>query len=382
MAAPDAPHPTRPDERILALDVLRGLAMFGVLVAYCMWSLGTAPEETYTPFDKGLDQALGFLVDGKFYTILATLFGLGFSLQLGRASDEKNAVRLYRRRLAVLAGIGLLHALLLRNGDILLPYALTGFALIPFRKAPDRLLFATAFIALLVAYASRLLWPLTGIPVPQRPDLTGAPYLVENAAWVRYWYETFIFTWPINLTMFLFGLYAGRNRVLKRLASEPAKLWMIVISGLAAGGIFYFALRSAGAHAGSWAWQLAGGFAYTFHCWGMSSAYAATILLALRTATGRRVLSPLSAIGRLALTNYLMQAGLIVPLCLIFGWFDHFTPTTALLLALLVFGLVQIPFSLFWLKRFNFGPAEWVWRALSYGKAPPLTRAPSDFAPI
>src|SRR4051812_1822338 len=124
MAVSAAPQPTAPGERILALDVLRGFAMFGVLIAYCMWSLGTAPEESYSAFDKGLDQALSFTVDGKFYTTLATLFGLGFSLQLGRASSDKAAARLYRRRLAVLAAIGLIHALLLRNGDILLPYAL------------------------------------------------------------------------------------------------------------------------------------------------------------------------------------------------------------------------------------------------------------------
>jgi uncharacterized protein len=346
-----------------------------------MWSLGNAPEASYTAFDKGLDRTLGFLVDGKFYTILATLFGLGFSLQLSRASTDRDAVRLYRRRLAVLAGIGLAHALLLRNGDILLPYAVTGFLLVPFRKASGRLLFTVAFAALLLAYSARIVWPLTGIPVPQRPDLSNVSYLAENAAWVRYWYETFIFTWPINLTMFLFGLWAGRNRVLQRLASEPKNLRAIAVCGLVAGTAFYFGLRAADAHSGSRAWQLAGGLAYTVHCWGISSAYAAAILLALRTAIGRQLLTPLAAIGRLALTNYLMQAGLIVPLCLAFGWFDRFTPTTALLLALFVFGL-QIPFTLLWLKRFTFGPAEWVWRALSYGKAPPLAARSSDYAPI
>lgn len=382
MAQTQAAHPTHPGERILALDVLRGFAMFGVLVAYCMWSLGTAPEQSYSAFDRGLDRGLGFLVDGKFYTILATLFGLGFALQLGRSSNDRNAVRLYRRRLAVLAAIGLMHALLLRNGDILVPYALTGFLLVPFRKASNRLIFTAAFIALLAAYSSRLLWPMTGIAVPRRPDLSGASYLVENAAWVRYWYETFIFTWPINLTMFLFGLWAGRNRIIERLASEPKTLRTILFCGLVLGGGFYFGLRAAEAQPGSKAWQLAGGLSYTFHCWGMSSAYAAAILLTLRTQTGRRILAPLATIGRLALTNYLMQAALVVPLCLAFGWFDRFTPTTALLLALLIFGLVQIPFSLWWVKRFNFGPAEWVWRALSYGRAPPLTARPNDYAPI
>jgi uncharacterized protein len=121
---------------------------------------------------------------------------------------------------------------------------------------------------------------------------------------------------------------------------------------------------------------------YQFHCWGMSSAYVATILLALRTASGTKALLPLAAIGRMALTNYLMQAAVIVPLCLLFGWFDRFTPTTSLLLAFGLFTLVQLPFSILWLRRFQFGPAEWVWRRLTYGRAVPLKMAAADYAPV
>ena len=84
------------------------------------------------------------------------------------------------------------------------------------------------------------------------------------------------------------------------------------------------------------------------------------------------MLAPLAAVGRLALTNYLMQAALIVPVCLVFGLFDRFTPTAGLLLAFGMFGLVQLPFSLFWSRRFRFGPAEWLWRLLTYGRLPPL----------
>jgi uncharacterized protein len=77
----------------------------------------------------------------------------------------------------------------------------------------------------------------------------------------------------------------------------------------------------------------------------------------------------------MALTNYLMQAGVIVPLCLTFGWFDHFTPTRSLALALGFFALVQVPFSLMWLRHFEFGPAEWLWRLFTYGRIPRLKRA-------
>src|SRR5438045_2794321 len=78
-------QPIRPSERIPALDILRGFALFGVLLAYAVWSLGSPPEETYSQFDRVLDSVLSALVDAKFYTIFAFLFGLGFAIQLTRA---------------------------------------------------------------------------------------------------------------------------------------------------------------------------------------------------------------------------------------------------------------------------------------------------------
>lgn len=368
-------QPVAPGERILALDVLRGFAMVGVLVAYCVWSLGTAPAEEWSRLDKALDQFLGFAVDGKFYTILAFLFGLGFSLQLDRASDRATTVRTYCRRLAVLAAIGLVHALLLRNGDILLPYAVTGFALIPFRRASDRIIVAAALVALLVPHAARWAWEASGVPIPERPQLQGASYLVENVAWVLYWYETAIFTWPVNLTLFLFGFLAGRHRLISRLEDEPRTLRLILFGGvLAAAALFWVGLRLAGT-------AVAPGLAYTFHCCALSSAYAAALLLALRWRPGAALVAPLAAIGRMALTNYLMQAAVMVPLCLALGWFDTFTPPRALLLALALF-LIQLSLSSWWLRRYRFGPAEWLWRLLTYGRVPPLRLDSKDYAPV
>lgn len=368
-------QPVAPGERILALDVLRGFAMAGVLAAYTVWSLGTAPEDQWSRFDKWLGQFVNFAVDGKFYTILAFLFGLGFSLQLDRAADGKAAVRTYCRRLTVLAAIGLAHALLLRNGDILLPYALTGFVLVPFRRASDRLIVAAAIAALLLPYAARWAWQASGIPLPERPDLTNASYLVENAAWVRYWFETAVFNWPTNLTLFLFGFLAGRHRLISRLASQPRTLAIILVGGLFDSIVlFWIGLDLTGS-------TVAQGLVFTFQNWFLSSAYAAVLLLALRSRRGTMFVSPLAPVGRMALTNYLMQAAIIVPLCLTFGWFDTFTPTRsfALAFALLLF---QLPFSAWWLRRYRFGPAEWVWRLLTYGRVPPLKLDRGDYAPI
>ena len=351
--------------------------MLGVLVAYCMWSLGSAPEASWSILDRTVEMIAYFVIDGKFYTILATLFGLGFSIQLGRAESDSKGVALYCRRLTALAGIGLLHALLLRNGDILLPYALTGFLMVPLRRRSDRTILLVAGCALLAPLAAHIVWQSSGFRMPERPHLQNASYLVENIEWVRYWYRTAILTWPVNLTLFLFGLLIGRHQLLTRLADRPRALAFVALVGLGAGVMFFLA-KQALAEAG---WASAGSvesLLVHFHCWGISTAYAAILLLALRTATGQGILNPLAAIGRLALTNYLMQAGIIVPLCLMFGWFDRFTPTTALSLALAIFLLVQVPFSLAWTRRFQFGPAEWVWRTMAYGHLPPLKSAEED----
>ncbi|HEX6742417.1 MAG TPA: DUF418 domain-containing protein [Sphingomicrobium sp.] len=375
MAKSDSVQPVAPRDRIVALDVLRGFAMLGVLVAYCVWSLGTTPEESWSRLDRSLGVLVNFAVDGKFYTILAFLFGLGFSLQLERTADGQAAVRTYRRRLAVLAAIGLGHALLLRNGDILLPYALTGFVLVPFRRASDRIIVATAIAALLLPYAARWAWQASGVPIPDRPQLEDAPYLVENAAWVRYWFETAIFTWPTNLTLFLFGFLAGRHRLVARLAGQPRTLATILIGGLlGATALFWITLNLTAS-------MVVPGLVFTVQNWCLSSAYAAALLLALRSRAGAALVAPLAPVGRMALTNYLLQAAIIVPLCLIFGWFDTFTPTRAFALAFAL-AIVQLPFSAWWLSRYRFGPAEWVWRLFTYGRVPPLKLDRGDYAPV
>jgi uncharacterized protein len=373
-------RPVAPGERILELDVIRGFAMLGVLVAYCLWSLGTLPPERFTALDNRLGELAGFAVDGKFYSLLAFLFGLGFQLQLGRpGSDERETVRLYLRRMLVLAAIGLFHALLLRNGDILLPYAATGLLLIAFRRASDRTVLIAALLILLIPAAAYYAWRASGLPMPTRPAAGDRSYLEENLAWVRYWYATAILTWPTNLSLFLLGLLAGRRGWIGRIAAEKSLALIVLAAGLAAGG----ALFAASGRLAAWLaaarlpdLALLAGLLFTLHAAALAAAYAALLMLALRTGAGRRALQPLAAVGRMALTNYLLQGALIVPFCLAFGLFDRFTPSRALLLALLLFPL-QAVFSLWWLRRFDYGPAEWLWRLLTYGR-PPRRRAAED----
>lgn len=369
-------QPVRPSERILALDILRGFALFGVLLAYALWSLGRPPDEMYGPLDRLLNFLLTALVDTKFYTLFAVLFGLGFSIQLTRASARGvSVVPVYCRRLLALALIGLAHALLLRNGDILVPYAVMGFALLLFRNASNRTLAVGAIIGLVLPQLARGAWELAGMPFPQRPETDGMSYLAGNFAWVRYWYSTAISFWPASLPMFLFGLYVGRRGFPYDVAVHRRMLRRAVVAGPVIGVVAFTCLVLLNMtwtnQTRSFAQLLGLSLLWKAHAWGLAAFYASFLLLLLQKASWQRRLAPIGAVGRMALTNYLLQAGLLVPVCILFGLFDRVTPVIAVLLALGVWAL-QVPASVLWLRRFQFGPAEWVWRSLTYGVPQPM----------
>src|SRR5262249_33563507 len=124
--------PVAPGERIAALDLLRGWAMFGVLWSNLNdWYSATAPA---TRFDKVLAWSQEWLLESRFYTLLCLLFGIGFGIQLARAAERGVDVRAaYYRRSAALLAIGIIHGTLIWFGDILTMYALVAFALVLFR---------------------------------------------------------------------------------------------------------------------------------------------------------------------------------------------------------------------------------------------------------
>ncbi|MGH9849168.1 MAG: DUF418 domain-containing protein [Blastocatellia bacterium] len=369
-------QPVQPSERIPALDIVRGFALFGVLLAYTIWNLGSPPEHTLSLADRILYGVLSVLVDTKFYTLFAFLFGLGFSIQLTRAEDRgASIVPVYCRRLLALLLIGLAHALLLRNGDILVPYAVMGFFLLLFRNASNKTLAVVAIIGLVYPYLARGAWDLTGIPSPQRPEMEGASYLVENYAWVRYWYSTAIVYWPASLPMFLFGLYVGRQRFFENIAGRRKLLRRALVAGLGIGVLAYlvsvaFALMREDSTT-SFTQLLSLGFLRSAHAWGLATFYASSLLLLSQRRSWQRRLAPLGAVGRMALTNYLLQAAIIVPVCIGFNLFGRVTPSLGVLLALAVWS-AQVPASVWWLRRFRFGPAEWLWRSLTYGRLQPM----------
>ena len=376
----DSLEPVQRAERLVELDVLRGFAILGVLIAYTMWSLGSPPSETYGTFDHLLDYVLTIIVDTKAYTLLAFLFGVGFSIQMIRAKGRgESLVPLYCRRLFALMVIGVAHSLLLRNGDILVPYASVGFVLLLFRNASTRTLVLGIIIGAVFQYAAHALWQLSGIPFPQRPDTNGMGHIASNILWATYWYKTALTHWPGALPMFLAGLYVGRRRLLENVSKHRRGLKQIFISGLVLGAAAFvlrvsvMGMAEYHPNAASLA-DISVKLLWTVHAWGLAAFYGAGLLLLLQSPRFRRFSAPFADVGRMSLTNYILQSMIIVPICIAFDLYDTVTPSRGLLLALGV-GVFQIPMSVMWLRYFRFGPAEWLWRSITYKRLQPMRRS-------
>jgi len=362
--------PVQPHQRIQYLDVLRGFAITGVLLAYVFWNLGTAPESTYTAFDRGLDKTLLFLVDSKCYTLLANLFAVGFVLHMNKTGDPAMSLYTYRRRLAGLMIIGLVHALLLRNGDILLPYALLTLLVSFFYFASN----TTIIIAMVVTFFLQMfmpdIWNWLHLAFPQRP-VTNGNYWVDNFIWVKYWYATAVFYWETTLFFLFSGLLLGRIFIRKKTKPGSKQLISIAVIGVILSSASYYILNFQGNAIGGLP-DIGETFLvrrtiyyllWLFHSAGLASAYAGLFYLLLT----RFRLSTFAALGRTSLSNYILQAIIIVPVCLLFNLFDHITPTSALIMTAAIW-IVQVVLSNWWLKHHRFGPLEWLLRRFTYGK--------------
>jgi len=408
----EALQPVPAGRRILLLDVLRGLAIFGMLVVHMPFMnapvvlmIATVRLWKSLP-DRIMETVICLFFEGKFYPLFALLFGYGFWLFINKsATDGRSVLKLYTRRVIILFFIGILHAALLWAGDVLIFFALFGLLLIAFRKTPDKKLirWAIAFLlmpAVLVA-AMTLAVGLAGLA--PHADAAVQATLAEhknfrnvlvNEAWDVYargsfieivrtrvaeWLallEGFVFYYPAVMGMFLLGMLAAR----RRLAAESEKhlplfrkifRWGLTI-GLPA-NIVFAVIAS---------WRQVGDVTWTnilaIFCFGvggaaLSLAYVSGVVLLLRKGPLQKTAGWLAPVGRMALTNYLLHS--LISAILFhsygFGLFGKMDLWQSFLLALTVFA-AQAAGSRLWLSRFRFGPVEWLWRSLTYRRLQPM----------
>jgi uncharacterized protein len=406
----ERPHPISPDERIDVIDVVRGFALFGVLLANLVWlttdvvlSDARLSQLPTAPLDRMVKPLVVFFVDQKFYTLFSFLFGVGFALQRSRAEAGRYAVSaVYARRVSILAIIGLLHITFVWYGDILLVYAIGGFGLLLARRWNARLLIGLAVTIALFGRAGVGIIPVIEgatarpyVDAKAQEDLekehrlavfAGASYgaiVRENA---DLYFTEFaasgvgvVFVWQV-FARFLLGLYVGQRNWPRRMTELRPHLrrllpWAVGIGVLGNGmamllghlqGLEVIGRDASWVHAAE-PIEEAGILALAF------SYLSALVLLFHRSASWRRRLGHLAPVGRMALTNYLTQSALYV---LLFtgvgvGLYGKVGPAWCVVLACLIFA-AQMLVSRWWLTRYRFGPVEWMWRTLTYGALQPM----------
>lgn len=398
--------PVAAAERVEVMDVLRGLALFGVFLVNMtgfahIGQMATESQLEALPtaaWDAALHDTIDWLVTDKANTTFAFLFGLGFWLQMQRLEARgTDFVRIYRRRLFVLLVMGVLNLYLLWTWDILHLYALAGFGLLAMRRVSNRTLVVVGVLCAtfgrtaqktLSEFADASTW--TGAPDPTadpavlvRQHLSVAgdyPGLVTNFfdwVWVDYLSSGLLVGWLLYaFGRFLIGAWVGRHEWIAR-SQDFLAGWRRVMRWALPGGLL---LQGAAVLLNES--PLVGDFEHReLVSWALhlvavpvlAAGYIATAVVFFHGARGRRVLAPFAYIGRMALTNYLVQ-GFIIAFVL-FGVGPGLALAgrigTCALTAIVIAGFAsQMLFSRWWLRRFQYGPAEWVWRALTYGKRP------------
>lgn len=399
-AAAPLDAPVRNTERIEALDILRGFALFGILLANVMVFSGVVWQGRLPGLEpSGLDWSVYYLLEvllhGKFYSIFSILFGIGFYVFYSRAEQRgPGASRLFARRLTILLAIGLVHALLLWAGDILVLYALLGFVLLLFTRCQNRTLlyWIVGLLVLKVAihalmWASGMQHPLAGRGPPADGGASiferiiqgyqgGYPGILEANGYQVYgrWVMLFVTLRPLSvLAMFLIGMWIGRVGLAARLGEHRHWLDRTALIGLGLGlplNILW-AILANDAHPdlpGSPMQMIEvvlGAFAVPL----LALGYMAAIARLMLTVRGPGWLRGFAPVGRMALTNYLLQT--VCCIAIFYGAGLGFYGTVghgmAVLLVIPVF-IGQALLSAWWLSQFQYGPMEWLWRSLTYGK--------------
>jgi len=375
--------------RITLVDVLRGFALFGVVVSNVavVWGTGAGliPESA---LDVRLGYLQAYLITGKFLALFSLLFGVSFGLYLRRTQGQQQSI-IPRdlRRLGILLLIGALNRVLFGT-DILMTYAVLGVVLLLFRNASDRTLIFGAALAIGLPELWRALAAFIGYqPAPAPVSRAERLRLATDGPWLelvriraimlgRWWNE--LLRSASYLSLFLLGLWAARRQLLDRPDLHGLLLRRLWWGGLVL-TILGFAAQAAlrpGLAGGDDALTNVVAILWPATTFVQGIAYGAGIaLLWLAGGRVRAVLALLGPAGRMALTNYLSVSIMITVVVLTTHTYGRVSVTMASVVGLL-FWLMQVAWSTWWLRRRNFGPFEWLWRRLAYGPGwPVLARA-------
>lgn len=381
--------PTRAEERVPVLDILRGFALLGILVVDILAFAGPYGLPGYVPpdalhwYDSLAKSLVAHLAEGKFYIIFSFLFGVGFSLQLARTEAQGGDIApLYRRRLWVLLGLGILHSVLLWTADILRVYALLGFALLAFRTRRERTVKVWACGFFLLSIALSVVGHATegssGIPGVDVVGMARTAYhsssyldvlLFQALSCPASWIIILVSQGPAVMALFLVGLLVGNSGFPERLRENELVLTRIFCAGL-------LAALGAGSLLRLTASPWLGAMGAAVAAPALALAYMSGLAWLSLDHTAAQILNPLGKVGRMALSNYVLQSLICTLLFDGFGFalYEKVNRAGLLGIAILIY-LAQVVISVAWLGRFRFGPVEWLLRSLTYRQRQPFRGA-------
>ncbi|GAF12231.1 hypothetical protein JCM19046_3199 [Bacillus sp. JCM 19046] len=385
--------------RIVSLDVMRGVALLGILIAnsivFQFGMLGSVQPVTGMYQNGQLDETthflIRFLVDGSFITLFSFLFGYGMSLQKQRLAERLTSYSpVFWRRTTLLLLFGLIHLLFIWRGDILVTYALTAMLLFAFLFLSTRGIGISALIWF-AAIALMVLLPDMGEVTPP------AFYTVEQAiisegsysdhVLLRSTYDLigisagngalFVFGeifFQLSavitvMPMFLIGAYVARKKWLEEITQHKRLFFISIPLFLIVGLIAKF--PNAYVEGTNSQLEL---LSYSIGAPALALFYAGCIALLVHY-LGNQLFAPFAAVGKMAFTNYLFQSIVFTFLFAGYG-FGLFAELGLFYGTLIAIGfyLIQVLASTVWLRFFLMGPLEWIWRAGTYLKAPKLKR--------
>jgi len=409
-------NPVQATEREIFMDVLRGFAVLGIFIANLGSGFSFYSESNHLTGPMllpGLDHKMLYLhemfIEGKFYSIFSLLFGWGIALQVKRGTDKGiDAIPTIRRRLVFMLLLGAIH-LLIWPGDIVFFYAMLGFLLLPFRKFSDKTLLITGGILILlpiVLYAAKMHWKVLNTPAGFLNETGGKVdqylnnlnseddfiNLLKHGNWwnvlkdnmagffFRYGYLFFVSRIPKVLGMFLIGYVVGRSDFYKNIIQHKKILYGIIAFGLVVGlpANYYLAYYMSWYESDYFGLKQKGLYQTVDYALGvapLAMTYVAVFMLSFQTGIGKKILSVLAPVGKMAFSNYITQSliGNFVFLGAGLGYMQQVGPVYFTLFGIIVFS-VQIILSTIWLKYFNYGPLEWLWRSATYRKWQPMKK--------
>ncbi|MEM0965458.1 MAG: DUF418 domain-containing protein [Verrucomicrobiota bacterium] len=389
--------PINSTERIAFMDSLRGFAVFGIFLVNM--SMMAAPSMAYgsfavftDPVSFAVSLARHLLADGAFIFLFSLLFGASFGLMMDPFGSRQSGIGLpaYYRRLFLIGVLGFFHVTVLWFGDILMIYAMSGLFLPFFRRRKSRTLLIWAvllFILPTLFFAGLLLIPLADSALYEQLDLDyetairswiaylNDGYLLEDfgqvarTRWTEYFYEPVVifFTFFQCLGMMLLGLWmirvgGFRQKPGERSIFRKALLWIIptaIIGKLAYVYLIY--------DESSYGLSIICFVLSTFGGPALGILHFLGLRRLLRKERFRWLQKSLAAVGRMALTQYLLQSTFISLLFYGYGLglYGKVPPLSQILIVCGFFSL-QCLISLVWLRHFPMGPLEWVLRKFTY----------------